>query len=51
MKTDKIKYNHVCQLCGHTWASKLIKPLSCPRCKRYDWNKEDKKGGEGNDSI
>ena len=32
-----------CRLCEHTWQSRdpnAIKPLSCPRCKRYDWEKK-----------
>jgi excisionase family DNA binding protein len=26
-----------CQRCGHEWTPKTDKPLSCPACKRYDW--------------
>ena len=29
---------HSCNLCGHEWTSRKAKPLSCPRCKRYDYN-------------
>lgn len=32
-----------CRLCKHTWqprGSNVINPLSCPRCKRYDWKKK-----------
>ena len=35
---EKIKYE--CKLCGHKWESKLEKPVACPKCKRYDWNKD-----------
>lgn len=30
-----------CDLCGHTWKTKLKRdPQACPRCKRYDWKKK-----------
>ena len=32
-----------CRLCKHTWQPRgldAMKPLSCPRCKRYDWEKK-----------
>ena len=29
-----------CLKCGHEWFSRTDKPLQCPRCKRYDWNKK-----------
>lgn len=28
-----------CKKCGHSWNSRTNKPVSCPRCKSYDWNK------------
>jgi predicted Zn-ribbon and HTH transcriptional regulator len=28
-----------CKRCGHKWTPKVENPQSCPRCKRYDWNK------------
>jgi hypothetical protein len=28
----------VCEICRHGWLSKLERPQSCPRCKRYDWD-------------
>ena len=34
-----MKKKHSCKKCGYKWESKLENPLSCPRCKRYDWNK------------
>lgn len=36
-----MKQNNECKKCGYKWKSKLIKPISCPRCKRYDWWKEE----------
>jgi predicted Zn-ribbon and HTH transcriptional regulator len=30
----------VCSLCNHSWFTKLDRPSECPRCKRYDWDKE-----------
>lgn len=32
-----------CKQCGYVWLSKLDKPKQCPRCKRYDYDKEEKK--------
>lgn len=29
-----------CLKCQHRWASRLEQPKMCPRCKRYDWNRE-----------
>jgi len=31
-----------CKRCGYIWKSKLVLPKQCPRCKRYDWNKDTK---------
>ncbi len=33
----------ICMKCGHKWLSKKDAPLACPSCKRYDWNKPNKK--------
>ncbi len=33
--------NKICKRCFYEWKSKLEKPISCPKCKRYDWD-EDK---------
>ena len=33
---------HICHRCGYSWHSKniiMLIPKSCPKCKRYDWNK------------
>ena len=32
-----------CNQCEYEWESKLKKPKQCPRCKRYDWDQENKK--------
>lgn len=31
-----------CKRCDHTWVSRLEKdkPLSCPSCKSYEWDKK-----------
>jgi hypothetical protein len=37
-----------CKICGHEWESRTQLmgdkprplPLSCPKCKRYDWERE-----------
>jgi len=34
-----------CLKCGYEWEGKKEKPKSCPKCKRYDWNKEDAPNG------
>lgn len=35
--------NH-CKRCGHEWETRGDKePLSCPRCKRYDWKRTKEK--------
>ena len=33
-----------CQRCDHDWIPREAKrlPLRCPRCKRYDWQKDSK---------
>lgn len=36
----------VCSKCGHTWTQKTDKkPVSCPRCKSYTWDKNNKEEG------
>ncbi len=27
-----------CQNCGHKWVPRVERPLTCPRCKNYDYN-------------
>lgn len=30
-----------CKKCGYIWYSRFEEgPKACPRCKRYDWDKE-----------
>ncbi len=31
-----------CLKCGFEWIPRVEDPLQCPKCKRYDWNKEKK---------
>lgn len=28
-----------CRFCKHRWQPRAEKPLACPKCKRYDWEK------------
>jgi predicted Zn-ribbon and HTH transcriptional regulator len=37
MKTD-----YECKKCGYKWKSRVEKPSACPRCKRYDYDIEEK---------
>jgi len=33
--------------CGHQWIQRgEEKPLACPRCKRYDWDKSEEDENE-----
>lgn len=35
---------HKCKLCGHEWKARTErKPACCPKCKRYDWEKDEMK--------
>jgi len=29
-----------CSVCGYVWKPKVKNPVSCAKCKRYDWNKK-----------
>ena len=29
-----------CDLCGHKWEARTEKPLQCPKCKRYNYDKK-----------
>ena len=31
-----------CKQCEYKWESKKEHPVQCPRCKRYDWDKDEK---------
>lgn len=40
-----------CKRCGHEWISlKEGYPLTCPKCKRYDWRKEEVRKYESNNN-
>jgi hypothetical protein len=30
-----------CKYCQHRWIPRAEKPLACPACKRYGWDKVD----------
>jgi len=32
-----------CNKCGYKWIPRVKYPIECPRCKRLDWNKGNKK--------
>lgn len=34
------KGNVQCQRCEWYWKPRIDDPLSCPRCKSYDWKKK-----------
>ena len=35
-----MKKEFKCQICEYEWKSRMEdNPKACPRCKRYDWNK------------
>ena len=34
--------NYKCKICNYGWKSRVEKPAQCPRCKRYDWDKDTK---------
>ena len=36
-----------CKRCGHKWASRTKKPLACPKCKSYVWEKKGATSGKG----
>jgi len=31
----ELKYK--CNRCGHNWIPEVDNPVTCPRCKAYDW--------------
>ena len=35
-----------CKQCGYRWESRKDKPISCPNCKRYDWDNDKKQNKE-----
>lgn len=32
----------ICNQCDHAWSPRVTSPKYCPRCKRIDWNQENK---------
>lgn len=32
-----------CKQCDYEWESRVEKSVQCPRCKRYDWDKDREK--------
>lgn len=38
-----------CLKCGYEWPSRNPdqKPVQCPRCKRYDWDKKEEEQEDG----
>lgn len=41
MKADMERKTLFCLRCSHVWlSSKQTSPITCPRCKRRDWNKQ-----------
>jgi len=32
-----------CKRCDYEWESTKEKPISCPYCKRYDWDEDKEK--------
>lgn len=40
--TTETKPELTCRLCAHEWVPRVKGrlPIACPRCHRYDWNKE-----------
>jgi predicted Zn-ribbon and HTH transcriptional regulator len=38
---------HHCEKCGHQWQQRgATRPVVCPRCKNYNWNKPKRKAQE-----
>lgn len=43
---DEDNFQHVCRFCGWGWNGRTAhEPAQCPRCKRYNWKKEEAKEG------
>jgi hypothetical protein len=40
MNTQKEQLNK-CHRCNYHWMSRKDNPVQCPRCKRYDWVKDN----------
>lgn len=56
-KIDNHHHNHhnkhmaYCNQCGFEWSTKVEKPKTCTRCKRYDWNEPKKGRGRGEEKT
>ncbi len=37
-----MKQKYKCKKCAYEWKARIEFPISCPRCKSYDWKKGDK---------
>lgn len=33
-----------CAKCGYEWVPRVKRPVKCPRCQTFDWDKESSKG-------
>ena len=42
---------YICKLCKYNWDSRVEKPAQCPRCKRYDWDKDTLNTSRGGGSL
>lgn len=29
-----------CKQCGHEWIPRVKRPIACPKCHSFEWNKE-----------
>jgi len=37
-----------CNCCGYKWLPRIDKPVCCPKCKRYDYEKIKESDESGN---
>ena len=42
--------NYKCKRCNYEWESRVERPAQCPRCKRYDWDKDSLNTSKGEGS-
>jgi Zn finger protein HypA/HybF involved in hydrogenase expression len=42
----KKEFTQECLRCGHVWKSHKEKPIACPKCKSYNFNKKSKWEGK-----
>ncbi len=40
-----------CKLCSHEWTPRNKIPIACPRCKRYDYQKDNLNKQEENNGL